>query len=136
MIKEIHIINDINQLACVDEEMTQFTDGLGLSEKMCMNLKLALEEALSNVILYAYPDEKNKDITIRFEITENLLKIVITDTGIPFDPNQKEMPDLTLPIHERPIGGLGIHLVREIMTDVEYIRKGDKNVLTMLKYIR
>lgn len=136
MIKEIHIINDINQLACVNEEVTQLAGRLGLSEKVCMNLQLALEEAVSNVILYAYPDEKNKEITIRFEVTDDLLKIVITDTGIPFDPNQKEMPDLTLSAHERPIGGLGIHLVREIMTDVEYIRKGDKNILTMLKNIR
>lgn len=136
MIKEIHIINDISQLVCVNEEMTQLANQLGLSEKMCMSLKLALEEAVTNIILYAYPGEKNKEIIIQFEIVADLLKIIITDTGLPFDPTQKEMPDLTLPIQERPIGGLGIHLVREIMTDVNYIRKGDKNVLTMFKSIR
>lgn len=136
MIKEIHITNDIKQLPLVNDEMMQITNQLGVSEKMRMNLKLALEEAVTNVILYAYPDEKDKDITIQFEITADLLKIMITDTGLPFDPTLKETPDLTLSVHEKPIGGLGIHLVREIMTDVEYIRKGDKNILTMIKSIR
>jgi len=135
MTKEIRIINDINQLTCVDKEMTRFATQSGLSEKMCMNVKLALEEAVTNVILYAYPGKKNKEISVQFEIIADLLKIVITDTGLPFDPTQKERPDLMLPIHEKPIGGLGIHLVKEIMTNVEYVRKGDKNILTMLKKI-
>lgn len=136
MIKEVRILNDIGQLPQVNDVMAQLSILLRLSEKMCMNLKLALEEAVSNTILYAYPDEKNKEITVRFEATADWLNIVITDSGIPFDPTQKESPDLTLPVHEKPIGGLGIHLVREIMTDVKYTRNGDKNILTMSKKIR
>ncbi|MDR0348328.1 MAG: ATP-binding protein [Tannerella sp.] len=135
MVKEIHIINDIHQLLRVNEELIRLAEQSELSGKMCMNLKLALEEALTNVILYAYPDEENKDITIQFEITADLFKIIITDTGLPFDPTQQKRPDLTLPIHKRPVGGLGIHLIREIMTDVHYIRNGNKNVLTMQKSI-
>ena len=63
------------------------------------------------------------------------MTFTITDSGIPFDPTQKEEADISLSVEEREIGGLGIHLVRQIMDEVRYERKDDKNVLTLIKTI-
>ena len=67
---------------------------------------------------------------------DGLLKIVITDNGIPFNPLETREPDITLPLEERPIGGLGIFLVKQLMTDVRYDRSEGKNRLTMTKEIQ
>ncbi len=133
MIKELHITNELSQLAVLSDFVTLTSKEIGLDERMCMRLNLALEEAVTNVILYAYSDEKNKDITIRMETNDNRLKITLIDSGIAFDPTAKATPDTTLPLNERPIGGLGIHLIKQLMTEVTYSREENKNILTMIK---
>ena len=75
-------------------------------------------------------------VVISAFFTSEYLKFVITDNGIPFDPTQKEDADTTLSAEERPIGGLGIFLVRQIMDDVIYERKGENNILTLVKYLK
>ena len=97
-----------------------------------MKLKLACEELVVNVTSYAYPDgtegfldvdiQKNDRIVVRFE-----------DGGVPFNPLEREDPDTTLAWDERPIGGLGIFLVRSMMDDVRYAYENHKNVLTIEK---
>ena len=76
------------------------------------------------------------DIGIDMGCDDGLLKIVITDNGIPFNPLETREPDITLPLEERPIGGLGIFLVKQLMTDVRYDRSEGKNRLTMTKEIQ
>ena len=100
-----------------------------------MQIKLALEEAVTNVILYAYPDKKDQDIRIDMSCENKRLTIVITDTGIAFNPLERQEPDLTLSLEERPIGGLGIFLVKQLMTEVTYSHSDGKNILTMTKDI-
>lgn len=107
----------------------------GLSESDGINFKLAVEEAVVNIISYAYPKEKKKEIDITVTYDTNRIKTVITDTGIAFDPTAKQAPDTSLPLEERPIGGLGTFLLKQLMTDVSYRRTGNKNVLTMIKDI-
>ena len=63
------------------------------------------------------------------------LVFTITDSGVPFDPTQQADPDITLSVEERAIGGLGIHLVRQLMDDIRYERKDNKNILTLTKQI-
>ena len=65
-----------------------------------------------------------------------LQEFIIIDSGIPFDPTKKEEVDITMSAEERPIGGLGIHLVREIMDTVNYEYKDNKNILTLSKKIK
>ena len=96
----------------------------------CLNL--ALEEAATNVVLYAYEGQEGI-VDIDAIYNTDYIKFVITDTGIPFDPTQKEDADTTLSAEERPIGGLGIFLVRQIMDSVIYERTDGKNVLTLIK---
>ena len=94
---------------------------------------LALEEAVSNVMLYAYPD-KSGQVLVECDKSDKLV-FTITDSGVPFDPTQQKEPDVTQNLDERPIGGLGIFLVRQIMDDIRYERKDNKNILTLTKQI-
>ena len=125
--------NDIQQIPTLSE----WIEGLNLPKELDMPVNLALEEAVSNVMLYAYPENRNGQVLVEFARTSDQAgeKIVFTisDTGIPFDPTQKEEVDITLSSEQRAIGGLGIHLVRKLMDEMEYKREGDKNVLTLIK---
>ena len=98
-----------------------------------MQLNLAIEEAVVNVMNYAYPSGTKGDVTIEAQANEKRLKFVITDQGMPFDPTAKKEVDTTLSAEERSIGGLGIHLVRQIMDSINYERVGGTNVLTLRK---
>lgn len=124
----------MDQLSEVYGFVERVADELMLNEKMCMTLNLALEEAVTNVIKYAYPRKKGEDnIIIRLEKKEDRLKITVMDSGIHFNPTKKERPDTSLPLQERKIGGLGILLIDEIMTKVSYRRRDNRNILTMTK---
>jgi anti-sigma regulatory factor (Ser/Thr protein kinase) len=100
-----------------------------------MKLNLVLEEAVSNVIFYAFKDQEKHEINISLYLESKTLTIDITDYGIAFDPTLREQPDLTLPAEERPIGGLGIFLIQKIMDTVNYSRNNNQNKLTLTKNI-
>ena len=123
-------IEEISKLALFIEELG---DELGLSPELVFNLNLVLEEAVSNVILYAYPKEEHEIITLTARMIENQLIFILTDAGKEFDPTQIPDADITLSAEERSIGGLGIFLIRQIMNTIEYQRIDGKNVLTLGK---
>jgi anti-sigma regulatory factor (Ser/Thr protein kinase) len=100
-----------------------------------MQMNLAMEEAVVNVMNYAYPIGKKGEIAIEATTDNGMLNFVIKDSGTPFDPTAKEDADTTLSAEERPIGGLGIFLVKQIMDNVSYEYKEGKNVLTLSKRI-
>ena len=102
---------------------------------MVFNLNLVLEEAVSNVILYAYPEGETQEISLSVNLTDNNLVFLLTDSGKEFDPTQAPDADVTLSAEERQIGGLGIFLIRQIMNTVEYQRIDGKNVLTLGKQL-
>ena len=119
--------NDIQQIPTLAE----WIEMIGLPQELNMPINLALEEAVSNVMLYAYPG-KSGQVLVECDKSDKLV-FTITDSGVPFDPTQQEDPDVTQSAEERPIGGLGIFLVRQIMDDIRYERKDDKNILTLTK---
>lgn len=135
MTSTLHIKNDLEQLTQLYAFLDRQAGTYGLGERQSMQIKLALEEVVTNVILYAYPGKKGQDIQIDMSYENRRLTIVITDTGIRFNPLERQEPDLTLPLEERPIGGLGIYLARQLMTEVSYSRSAGKNRLTMIKEI-
>lgn len=98
-----------------------------------MKLNLAIEEAVVNVMNYAYPEGTTGTVTIEAESGDEWLTFVISDSGKPFDPTHMEEIDTTLPMEKRSIGGLGIHLVRQIMDTITYERIDGTNVLTLRK---
>ena len=126
-------ISEINKLAVFIEELSE---ELVLTPELAFNLNLVLEEAVSNVIYYAYGEEKQKEISLTAKMSENNLIFVLTDSGKEFDPTKVSDADITLSAEEREIGGLGIFLIRQIMNLVEYQRIDGKNVLTMGKQLK
>ena len=120
--------NDIQQIPTLAE----WIEMIGLPQELNMPINLALEEAVSNVMLYAYPG-KSGQVLVECDKKEKQLIFTISDSGVPFDPTQQEDPDVTQSAEDRPIGGLGIFLVRQIMDDIRYERKDDKNILTLTK---
>ena len=120
--------NDIQQIPTLAE----WIDSLDLPQELNMPINLALEEAVSNVMLYAYPGSSGQ-VLVEAEHSAEQITFTISDSGIPFDPTAQTEPDLTLSAEERPIGGLGIHLVRQIMDSIRYERKDNRNILTLTK---
>ena len=121
-------ISEINKLAVFIEELGE---ELNLAPDLVFNLNLVLEEAVSNVILYAYPKEEQQEIVLTAKMSDKNLIFVLTDAGKEFDPTQAPDADVTLSAEERQIGGLGIFLIRQIMNKVEYQRIDGKNILTL-----
>ena len=135
MTNTLYIKNELEQLTRLYAFLEQQAGVYKLEELQSMQIKLALEEAVTNVILFAYPDKKDQDIRIDMSYEDKRLTIVITDTGLDFNPLERQEPDLTLSLEERPVGGLGIYLVKQLMTEVTYKRSAGKNILTMTKDI-
>ena len=98
-------------------------------------LRLVCEELVVNVVDYAYPEDKEGYLDIEIEKDDTSISICLKDGGIQFNPLQKEMPDITLPLEERRIGGLGIFLTIKMMDDVTYDYVNNENVLTIKKTI-
>ncbi len=106
---------------------------LGLESKKMNQIQMASEEALANVISYAYPDAPgNVEITHSIEEGKRLV-IQIVDWGIAFDPLSRPDPDAETPMEEREIGGWGIFMMKKIMDEVHYKREGDRNILILVK---
>ena len=110
-------------------------EALGFTATLTMQMNLALEEAVVNVMEYAYPEGIDGSVLVEAEKLSDQVVFTITDSGISFDPTAQTEPNITLSVEERPIGGLGIHLVRQIMDDIQYERKDNKNILTLIKKI-
>ena len=134
--KSISLPNDVAKVP----ELAEFVDGVceeaGLDMPTTMQLNLAVEEAVVNVMDYAYPAGTEGDVLVDAKVDNGQLHIIITDKGTPFDPTTKADVDTTLSAEERNIGGLGIHLIRTIMDDVIYERVDDRNILTLIKKIQ
>ena len=133
MEKKLVIKNDISEIIKLATFIGELSEELDFTPELNFNLNLVLEEAISNVILYAYGNEKQKDISLVAYLSDNNLVFVLTDSGAEFDPTKVPDADVTLSAEEREIGGLGIYLIRQIMNTVEYQRIDGKNVLTMRK---
>ena len=94
------------------------------------------DELINNIISYAYSDKEEHDIEIKIEFFGDRLSITITDDGIPFNPFEAKKPDTELSLEDREIGGLGIHLVRNLMDKVSYKHHIGKNVISLTKQIQ
>ncbi len=133
MTKKLTLHNDVQQISKLADFVDAIAEETSIDPSLAMSLNLALEEAVTNVVMYAYPAGEEGDVDIVAELSDGSLLFTISDKGIPFDPTKKEDADITLGVEERQIGGLGIFLVRQLMDTVEYERKDGYNILTMKK---
>ncbi len=131
--RSITLTNDLKRVPRLNYFIDEVCEANGLDMPTTMQLNLAMEEAVVNVMNYAYPAGTKGDITIEVKSNGKELMFVISDTGKPFDPTAKPEVDTTLSAEDRSIGGLGIHLIRQIMDHINYERLSGHNVLTLIK---
>ena len=133
MRKEICIKNKISELEKVAQFVEEIGEELGLNMELQMNLNLVMEEMVTNVIFYAYPQDEEADIELLAKSDGKELTFVLSDQGKEFDPTAKEDADLDVNPAERELGGMGIFIVKNSMNKVTYQRLAGKNLLTMTK---
>lgn len=131
--EKLTLTNDVKEVGKLSLFIKQVTERLNIGKQLAFKLRLALEEAVVNVMEYAYPKGTVGHVNIRVTSDGHRLKFVITDSGISFNPTEASTADTTLSVEERPIGGLGIFLIRELMDSINYERTEGKNVLTIMK---
>lgn len=117
-------------------DLKRFSDEQRLETTSVWPFYLALDELLSNTVRCGYADAgAGHEIELRFRLQGDVLELRVEDDGAPFDPLTAAEPDTRTSLEERPVGGLGIMLVRKLMDEVVYAREHGKNVLTMRKRI-
>ena len=125
--------SDLADLEKLSSFMEEIRKELSVSEKCQFNINLALEEAFSNVLSYGFPAHAGRFIKIAITTAHGVLNVRVEDDGKPFNPLNVREPTLQYDIENCGIGGLGIHLIKQVMDDVRYERYRNKNVLTMKK---
>lgn len=133
--KTLVLENRIGELETIRSKLRDILLEWEIPPSLEFTLNLAMEEAFTNVVHYAFSDSKSHEIELQFQKQGNKLVIIFSDDGNPFDPTAIAEPDISLPARDRPIGGLGIYLVRKMMDQVEYRRENNKNQLILTKQI-
>ncbi|MEG1502332.1 MAG: ATP-binding protein [Synergistaceae bacterium] len=129
------LINELSCLKTVTHAVKSLNDRWNIPESQIINLRLAIEEALVNVISYAYPPGETGEIELSMMKIDGSIVIDISDQGVAFDPTQVADVDISASAEERGIGGLGIHMLKILMDEVIYTRQGEFNRLTLKKKI-
>ncbi len=131
--KSLNIVfkNDLAELQRVYEGVDSFLETEQIPEETVFTVHLSLEEMISNIIKYGFDDAASHDISLQISAQGKKLKIVIEDDGIEFNPVSVPEKDTQIPLHEKKIGGLGIHLVKNMVQDISYSRKNGKNHLEL-----
>ena len=135
LMESLELKNNIKEVTRLNSFIKMVAEKIGLDKSLARQLQLAVEEAVVNIMDYAYPAGTEGNIELRIMSDGKQLKVVIIDSGVPFDPTSKEKADTTLSAEERQIGGLGLLLVRELMDSINYERTDGKNILTLIKTI-
>ncbi|MEI6764627.1 MAG: SpoIIE family protein phosphatase [Bacteroidota bacterium] len=125
----IVIQNKADNLPAAAEKIRSFCHDNKVSDETCFALNLIVEELVFNTISYGYNDDQSHDITISFSIEADGIQLEITDDAIAFNPLDAEAPDINAAISERKIGGLGIHLVKNLSDSFSYQRAGSNNII-------
>ena len=131
--KRIILPNDTKEVPTLAAFVDEVCEAVGFDAALTMKMNLAIEEAVVNVMEYAYPRGTHGDITVEAQANDVRLKFTIIDSGTHFDPTAQADVDTTLSAEDRPIGGLGIHIVRQYMDSINYERISGRNVLTLRK---
>ena len=109
---------------------------LGVPAEALTDLRIALDEIVTNIVKYAYADDGPHQFTIRCELQAGALATIVEDDGVAFDPLRAPEPDLTVPSEQRRVGGLGLHFVKKLMKSVEYERVEGRNRLTLKQQLQ
>jgi len=122
----------MNELPALIEFIETACEEANIKPDLRFDLTLAVEEAASNVIAHGYKG-KGGALAVSFEMLNSVVMICLRDRAKPFRPGKVRVPDTTVPLEDRPLGGLGLHLMRQLMDEVRYETLPDGNLLTMIK---
>jgi serine/threonine-protein kinase RsbW len=123
--------NRLEDLGRVTEEAMRFIGERGVEGQAAYLANLAIEEMVTNILKYGYDDAGGHEILLRLEVCSGALHLVLEDDGHEFNPLNAPAPDLDCPVEERAIGGLGIHLIRQMAERLDYERRDGRNRLSI-----
>ena len=132
---KIVVKNKVSEIERLSRVVADFCAEHGLSAAVEADVNLALDEVLANVILHGFQDSAEHEIIVRVWLESGCVGVEVEDDGLCFNPLDAPEPDLTGPIEDRPIGGLGIYLVKNIMDELDYQRREGRNCLFMKKRV-
>ncbi len=128
---DIVIKNDFSELGGLCLDVNGFLEKHSMAARVVYAVNLAIEEVLTNIIKYGYDDSKPHDISVHLTLEGEGLRLVLVDDGRRFDVDKAPEPDMSIPASDREVGGLGIHLVRNMLDTLTYTRNGNKNTLEL-----
>jgi len=132
---QLTLANEKSEVARLQDQLELFARQHGLTARALHDVQLALEEHLANILSHGYDDKLEHYIRVHVQLSAPELRVVVEDDGHPFNPLEHPTPDLSKSIDERPIGGIGIHMMRKSLDGLEYHREHGKNILVMVKRI-
>lgn len=119
----------------VNAAFAEFAEEQAMPEPVRRSVSVALDELLANAHSHARAGRDPCSVTVEVALDQDRVTVILTDDGTPFDPFGQDAPDTTLSVEERPIGGLGIHLVGQLMDQVSYQRREGHNVVVLVKQL-
>jgi len=130
---EFELKNDPAELDRLAEQLEDFGQRFSMERRCIFEMNLAVDELFTNIISYGFPDDKDHIVRVVLESDGHTVTITVEDDGAPFNPLTAKEPDLDMPLEETPVGGLGIHLCKNMMDNLKYCRCESKNVVTLTK---
>jgi serine/threonine-protein kinase RsbW len=132
----ITLNNDLTEIARLAEFVDLFCAPLGSCDKDRLSLQLALEEAVTNIIKHGYGDVQPHTFTVELSCTDRRVIAIVVDDAPAFDPLTRPEVDTSVPLEQRTIGGLGVHLLKKLMDSARYERRDGRNILTLVRELR
>jgi serine/threonine-protein kinase RsbW len=132
---ELSIPNRFDEIDTVNGAFNTFAEEEGLETRVRRKMNLVFDELLSNIVSYAHDDNRDHTIEVKVELSADKLTVTVIDDGKPFNPFVLAAPDTGQSVEERKVGGLGVHLVRNVMDEVSYHRRTDRNVVILIKHL-
>lgn len=135
MVLELTLENRIEEINRVNSDFNKIALGRGIARSITQKFNIVFDELLSNIFYYGCEEEYHARVRVRIEFLENRIKVAISSFGIPFNPLEAPQPDTTSPLEDRNPGGLGVHLVRNMVDEITYYRRHNQNVINLLKFL-
>ncbi len=129
--QSIELRNDLRQVAVLSEWVNRFADEISLPADRRGELQVALEEVVINVLKHGYGADADRSLTVTLTTGEDFVSAEVIDDAPAYDPLARPAIDTDLPLESRAIGGLGVHMVKQLMASVTYERRAAQNVLTL-----
>lgn len=126
---------ELDSLAVFRDFVDDVCNEHGIDEDTAYDLKLAVDEACTNVVQHGYAGMNPGSIILDLTVSETEVQVCLTDFGHPFEPSSAPIPDITLPLEERPAGGFGLFLIYQTMDEVDYVTSEAGNTLILRKRI-